>query len=126
MGNYRKLKAIDKYCKGSIQYVGIAYDEKSRLERLHKEINKISILEQLKMTEKDCLDYCYSKGFNWGGLYNYLDRVSCWCCRNKNLKELSNYHKYLPQYFEKLCDLEKQIGEPMKKPYYLKERFKND
>ena len=125
-GTTEKLKALDKYCKGSIQYVGIAFDEKPRLERLHNEKNKLSILEKLQMTEKQCLDYCYSKGFNWNGLYNYLDRVSCWCCRNKNLKELKNYKKYLPIYFERLCELEQRIGEPMKKPYYLKERFKDD
>ena len=119
-----KLKSIDKYCKDSIQYVGIAYDEKTRLERLHNERNKISPLEEWKYTEKDCLDYCYSKGYDWYGLYNYLDRVSCWCCRNKNIKELKNYYKYLPDYFNRLVILEKVIGEPMKKPYYLTERKK--
>lgn len=122
-GTTEKIRAIDEYCKDSIQYVGIAYDEKPRLERL-KNTNKKSILEDLKMTEKDCLDLCYKRGFKFDGLYEHLDRVSCWCCRNKNLKELKAYKEYLPEYYEKLCKLEESIGEPMKKPYYLKERFK--
>lgn len=122
-GTTEKLKAIDKYCKGAIQYVGIAFDEKPRLERLDN-LNKKSPLADYKMTEKQCLQYCYDKGINWGGLYNYLDRVSCWCCRNKNLKELTNYYKYLPKYFNKLVELEKLIGEPMKKPKWLEERFR--
>ncbi len=61
------------------------------------------------MTEKDCLNYCYNQGFEWKEngirLYDILDRVSCWCCTNKNKKELNNYKKYLPEYFEKLYTL---------------------
>lgn len=121
-GTTEKLKAIDQYCKNAIQYVGIAYDEKPRLERL-KYTNKISPLGIWKMTEKDCLEFCYKRNVDWGGLYNILDRVSCWCCRNKNLKELANYYHYLPKYFKKLVELEGLIGEPMKKPKWLTERF---
>lgn len=120
-GTTEKLKALNKYCKDALVYVGIAYDEKQRLERLG--YKKVSPLEYWHMTEKDCLNYCYSKGYDWGGLYKYLDRVSCWCCRNKNLKELANIHEFMPEYFEKLVNLENKIGEPMKKPKFLKDRF---
>lgn len=41
----------------------------------------------------------------------------------QNMKELANYKKYLPRYFEKLVELERLIGEPMKKPKLLEERF---
>jgi 3'-phosphoadenosine 5'-phosphosulfate sulfotransferase (PAPS reductase)/FAD synthetase len=126
-GTTYKTQAINNYLKGDIiQYVGIAVDEKKRLERL-KGTNKNSPLAQFGYTEKMALDYCYSKGFNWleNGveLYSILDRVSCWCCRNKNLKELKNYKKYLPNYFKRLQELEVKINEPMKKPKYLSERF---
>lgn len=90
-GTTEKLKAIDKYCKGAIQYVGVAYDEPQRLAKERKG-NKQFPLAEWKMTEKDCLQYCYDKGFDWNEdgveLYSILDRVSCWCCANKNLKEL--------------------------------------
>ena len=128
-GTTYKIQEINKYIgKNAIQYVGIAVDEPIRLERL-KGTNKISPLAELGFTEKMALAYCNSKGFFWlengVNLYNILDRVSCWCCRNKNLKELINYKIYLPYYYNKLLELEKKIGEPMKKPYYLTERFKN-
>lgn len=47
-------------------------------------------------------------------LYDILDRVSCWCCCNKNLKELRNIRRYLPEYWEKLKHLQAQLERPMK------------
>ena len=71
------------------------------------------------MTEKDCLNLCYYKGFYWEEneimLYDILDRVSCWCCANKNLKELKNIYTYLPQYWDKLKKLQQRTTRPMKK-----------
>ena len=86
------------------------------------------------MTEKNCLQYCYDKGFNWEEngieLYSILDRVSCWCCSNKNLKELNNYYKHLPKYWEKLKELQSKTDRPMKYNKYtvfdLEEKFKNE
>lgn len=124
-GTTEKIRAIDKYCKNSIQYIGIAIDEPTRLERLTS--NKISILAKYEYTESMALKLCRDSDFNWRegdiDLYDILSRVSCWCCRNKNLKELENYKKYLPEYYNRLIQLEKIIGEPMKKPTYLKDRF---
>lgn len=71
------------------------------------------------MEEKDCLEYCYSKNFKWEEdgieLYKVLDRVSCWCCANKNRKELDNMKEYLPQYYLKRIDLLKKIKQNNKK-----------
>ena len=126
-GTSEKIRALDKYCKDSHQYIGIALDEPIRLDRL-KGTNKSSPLAEYSYTEKMALELCYNEGFNWDEdgieLYSILYRVSCWCCRNKNLKELANYKKYLQKYFDKLIELENKIGEPMKKPIYLKDRFK--
>lgn len=130
-GTTEKLKAIEKYCKGHYEYVGIAADEKIRLTKERKGF-KIFPLSDWGMTEKGCLEYCYKKGFNWLEgeieLYSILDRVSCWCCCNKNLKELKNYYKYLPEYWEKLKELQTQTDRPMKYNKYtvfdLEEKFK--
>ena len=71
------------------------------------------------MTERDCLEYCYSKGFYWEEngvrLYDILDRVSCWCCANKNKKELENMRIYLPEYYLRYIELLKKIKENNKK-----------
>ena len=120
-GTTAKIQALDKYCKDAHQYIGIAYDEPNRFQKLS--CNKSAPLYELHIKEEEALRICYARGFNFGGLYGILKRVSCWCCRNKNLKELENYKNFLPDYYEKLKELEIKIGEPMKKPYYLKERF---
>lgn len=44
-----------------IQYVGIAADEPKRKKNLNYPLIKWG------MSEKDCLKYCYDRGFTWGG-----------------------------------------------------------
>ena len=132
-GTTEKLVALEKYCKGAVEYVGIAVDETQRLIKERKG-NKQFPLAKWGMTEKDCLQYCYDKGYNWLedgiDLYSILDRVSCWCCANKNLKELKNYYLYLPKYWEKLKDLQSRTNRPFKNNKYtifdLEEKFKKE
>lgn len=86
------------------------------------------------ITKADCLKHCYERDINWleGGidLYSILDRVSCWCCCNKNLKELKNYMIHLPEYWKKLKELQDQTERPMKYNKYrvedLELRFKEE
>lgn len=122
-GTTDKNRAIEQYLKSNYgkdyrEYVGIAVDEVKRVERERKE-HKLLPLVDWKMTEKDCLEYCYNKGFYWEEnrikLYDVLDRVSCWCCANKNKKELENMRIYLPKYYLKYIDLLKKIKENNKK-----------
>lgn len=84
------------------------------------------------MTESDCLNYCRANGIKWleNGidLYDILDRVSCWCCGNKNQWELYNMWKFLPNYWDKICDLQRKIKRPFKQTYTifdLQKRFEN-
>lgn len=120
-GTAKKIQALNKYMKNAKQYVGIAFDEPKRYERLTS--NKIAPLFEYGITEEMALQMCYENNIYFDKLYTFLKRVSCWCCRNKNLKELRAYKDYLPEYYHKLVELEKKIGEPMKKPYTLEERF---
>lgn len=119
-GTKQKQVEIDKYLRGlDVQrhYIGIAADEPERLDRL--QYPKCAPLADAGMTEADCLRYCAERGFVWDengvDLYKILDRVSCWCCANKNRKELKNMYLYLPEYWERLKDLQRQIDRPMKK-----------
>ena len=114
-----KIKALDSLgTDAEVHYVGIAADELDRLERLKPP--KCSPLAAVGMTEANCLAYCYQRGFFWEEngirLYDILDRVSCWCCKNKNRKELKAIYQYLPQYWSWLKELQAQIPAPMK-PY---------
>ena len=121
-GTKLKTRTLDGVAlDADVHYVGIAADEPERLERL--EAPKCSPLADAGMTEADCLAFCYERGFFWEEngvrLYDILDRVSCWCCKNKNRKELKNIYQFLPQYWEKLKGLQAQIPMPMK-PYSRK------
>lgn len=118
-GTTLKIDALDGVAPDAeAHYVGIAADETARLAKLVPP--KCSLLADAGMTEADCLAYCYERGFFWEEngirLYDILDRVSCWCCKNKNRKELKNIYQFLPQYWERLKELQAQIPMPMK-PY---------
>ena len=122
-GTTDKNKAIEKYLKEQYgqdyrEYIGIAVDETRRIEKERNE-HKLMPLVDWKMTEKDCLEFCYKQGYEWNEngirLYDILDRVSCWCCANKNKKELENMFKYLPEYYLKNVELLKQIRNNNKK-----------
>lgn len=112
-----KVNAINKFYEqwGNetiVEYVGIAKDEPDRIQiKRNDKTVKIYPLVLLNMTENDCLVKCYKSGFNWledngVDLYDVLDRVSCYCCGNKNLKKLKAMYKYLPQYWQKLRDMQ--------------------
>lgn len=122
-GTTDKNVAIEKYLKTQYgqaykEYIGIAVDETKRIEKERNE-HKLLPLVDWKMTEKDCLEYCYKQEYEWKEngirLYDVLDRVSCWCCANKNKKELDNMFKYLPEYYLKNIELLKQIKNNNKK-----------
>ncbi len=86
-----------------IEYIGIAVDEGYRLNReRNQNPNHIHPLVDWNMTEADCLEYCYSKGFDWGGLYKIFHRVSCWCCPLQSLDELRKLHDNFPELWKKL------------------------
>ena len=116
-GTFAKQRALNKHCGTNYTYIGLAVDEENRLQNLEE--HKHSPLAEWCMTENDCLEYCHEKGYFWEEsgieLYSILDRVSCWCCCNKNKKELYNIYRYLPQYWERLKDLQSKIDRPMKK-----------
>lgn len=131
-----KVSSINKYLNTLgeyVQYIGIAADEPLRVK---DENNKVYPLVEWNMTEADCLRYCYDRGWNWNEneveLYDVLKRVSCWCCANKNLKELKNMYLYLPEYWLKLKALQSKITFPFRRNgkertiFELEERFKRE
>ena len=129
-----KTGAIQQYLNALnddyTQYVGIAADEPRRIKY---ENNKQYPLVEWGMTEADCLRYCYEKGYHWKEgdveLYSILDRVSCWCCANKNLKELRAMRHYLPYYWGLLKGLQSRIDRPFRGDatvFDLEKRFERE
>lgn len=114
-----KTNVINKYLKAKneeyTEYIGIACDEPKRIK------DKCYPLVEWGMTEKDCLQYCYERGFDWDGLYEHFDRVSCWCCPLKNLKELKTLYTHYPELWEELKEMDKKSYNQFRKDYSVKE-----
>ncbi len=103
-----KTYAAKKHMQGRdyINYIGIAYDEPKRHENIPA--NVVHPLYDWQITEKMALEYCYSKGFDWSGLYEHFDRVSCWCCPLKNNKELMQLYVHYPELWQELKDMDRR------------------
>ena len=114
------------------EYVGIASDETDRIQIKRDKNIKIYPLVYWGMSENDCLVKCYKSGFTYlednnVQLYQVLDRVSCYCCGNKNLKELKAIYKYLPKYWERLKEMQERTQKPFRQDktiFDLEIRFK--
>ena len=86
-----------------IEYIGLAADETMRLNRKCNQRSGIRLpLVEWNMTEADCLRYCYERGFDWGGLYTVMKRVSCWCCPMQGLSELRVLRERFPELWAQL------------------------
>lgn len=137
-GTTDKTQTVRRYLQSIkgvniIQYIGYAWDEPMRIYK-GRSPDKRFPLVRYGMTEQDCLEYCYLKGYDWNEngveLYSILKRVSCWCCANKNIKELRNIYRYLTNYWNKLKELQAKTDRPMKglgkSVFELEERFRNE
>ena len=126
-GTALKVTTLDRYTKSLGEhktYIGIAADERERIAKERKPSVVLPLVD-FGMSESDCLSRCRESNITWleespvtesgyVDLYEILDRVSCWCCCNKNRKELKNMWKYLPQYWAKLEHLQSCLDRPMK------------
>lgn len=102
--NYIKEKyGKDEYTT----YIGLAYDENYRVER-NTDTHNIYPLVDWKMTEKDCLQYCYDRGFDWNGLYKIFRRVSCYLCPLQRKADWLNLARYYPDLFADAIRLDRQ------------------
>lgn len=116
-----KVKIINDYLRdlrsryNIRQYVGLAADEQDRLERKNNQsTEKIYPLVRWGWTEKDALEYCYSHGYDWEGLYELFERVSCWCCPLQPLDELRTLRRQFPELWQELLYLDKRQMKPFK------------
>lgn len=123
---YLKTKVIDRYFKelrkthNVIEYVGIAADEAWR------EKDKRYPLIEWGITEKQALDYCYERGFRWGGLYDSFKRVSCWCCPLQPLSELKKLRAMHPDLWQRLREMDARAWNSFRIDYTvedLEQRF---
>jgi len=116
-----KIRIINKYLRELskqytlVQYVGIAADEPHRVRDLRYP------LIEWGMTEKDCLEYCKVRGFDWDGLYDIFHRVSCWCCPLQSFDEMRKLRKHFPELWRKLGEWDKKTWRKFTKYYSVEE-----
>ena len=132
--NRLKTQPREKYLRelrkkyNVIEYVGLAADEQYRLKRKNNQRESCRHpLVEWGMTEADCLQYCYDRGFDWGGLYEKFSRVSCWCCPLQPLSELRILYNEFPDLWEQLKKWDNQTFRKFRADYSvieLEQRFK--
>ena len=119
---YFKREQINRYLKKMeddvAQYIGVAADEIIRTHNNKDGRTLIYPLVEWGMTEKDCLQYCYDRGFTWGGLYEKFTRLSCYLCPFGTMNNLRTLRKYFPDLWQHMKELDekciKQIGYPFR------------
>ena len=98
-----------------IQCIGLAADEGYRIERAHNQQSGMRHpLVEWGWVEDRCLQYCYERGFDWGGLYNIYRRVSCWCCPLQRIGELRKLRVHHPELWQKMRYLESRSWNPIR------------
>ena len=82
-----------------MSYVGIAADEPKRIKSEHYPLVDWGI------TEKEALQICYDRGYDFGGLYQIYHRCSCWCCPLQGIGELRKLRQHHPELWERLQEM---------------------
>lgn len=126
-----KMQPIKEYMRKQkdqiIQYVGIAYDEPERYERLNHETH-IAPLYDLKITEKEAMEIC-EKYDLLSPIYKTSFKGGCWFCPKQRLSQLKWLYQEHNDLWNILRDMEKDSSNTFKPNTTLKdleERFKND
>ena len=89
----RPIRQFWKSVEGEYtQYVGIAVDEKKRIERIVKTKNTVSLLEKYRYTEHMAFELC-KKYDLLSPIYEFTERGGCWFCPNAKEKELRHLRK---------------------------------
>lgn len=90
-----------------VQYIGLAADEDYRMKRKNNQDPRhCHPLRGWGWAEADAMRYCRNKGYDWEGLYDIFQRVSCWCCPLKSYDELRPLRKHFPDLWRKLLKMD--------------------
>lgn len=101
-----KNQALDHFAKAfdnPVQCVGYAFDEKKRAKNNTKYPQRYPLIEY-GITEKQALNNCFKRGYHWGGLYDYFDRVSCFCCPLQRIEKLKILRRVRPDLWSKMLE----------------------
>ncbi len=107
-----KIKPIENYLKKLnqpyIQYIGIAADEKPRLESMRKHPEQYSILNKYGVTEEECKDMCRKYGLLSPTYDLGTNRQGCWFCPNAKFCEHKHIREIMPEVWYRYLALENE------------------
>jgi len=98
-------KYLSRY-KHRVQYIGFSTDEIKRSQRGAARGDRRYPLIGWDMSGDDALTYCRDRGFHWDGLYDYFDRVSCWCCPLQSTHSLRILWRFFPELWARLKEMD--------------------
>lgn len=101
-----KDKALKKYTKGNIVYMGIALDEAKRICDYPDFTAKYPLVDWM-MTEKDCFNFLSERGL-LNPLYESFTRTGCYLCPKQSLRSLSIVFKDYPLLWDKIKEYDEQ------------------
>ena len=134
-----KLQAIKKYeaqfrNEETTTFIGIAYDEPARWERMQKKQTDKrkyrSLLYEQGLTEQDAFQIC-EKYELLSPMYKTEDKIyrgGCWFCPKQCLADLYSLWKNYPELYEKLLRMEldsHNTFKPNESLQHLTKRFEN-
>lgn len=118
---------LTKQGKDRINHIGFNADEKHRAEKSKSKVN-FPLIDN-NITGELALKMCYNYGFDWDGLYEHFNRVSCWCCPLKSIRELKTIHNNYPALWERLIKMQNKSWNKFKPEYSvfdLTKRFESE
>jgi len=125
----RTSKKALKGCGQYVKHIGIAHDESQRVGKNTEGETLRYPLVDWRITEKQALEYCYSRGLDWDGLYEKFHRVSCWCCPLSRIGELRVLYNDFPDLWKELQEMDKKSFRKFRSDYSvadLTEKFSNE
>lgn len=108
-----KEKPIRQYLgslkESYVQYVGICIDEPDRLDSLHKDSSRISLLEKYGYTQEMARALCEKYGL-LSPTYSLSKRGGCWMCFNAKQAEHQAIKDCAPEAWSKFVSLENECN----------------
>lgn len=106
--SHLKIRPIDRWKKTAGEYtqvVGIAADEKDRIDR-KTVTGKYLPLVEYGVSEAEAFDICRKNGLLSPAYNGGRERLGCWFCHNQRIRELQQLRKEHPDLWERLMELD--------------------
>jgi len=109
-----KRSTLNYTMKNAIKYIGIAADEKKRIERWSKKENFSLPLTLIGWKESDCFQWCKENSL-LAPIYQSSTRGGCWFCPNAKPKELRHLYNHHPELWGRMLELQALPGKVSEK-----------